>query len=163
DRGTRDVPAFHPSSCRGRHAAVPGCCQPTLLGAGRPGAPGPGAPAPRSNHVGCRPGRRDAGRPHGRRGGARAARHHGPLRLPPAPRAGGEAPEPLVRPAPSAAPPAPALGGLTPPAQGPPAAATPPAPRWFIMRELQGTGLGALLDDDRVSVSGWTDVSYTAS
>jgi hypothetical protein len=31
------------------------------------------------------------------------------------------------------------------------------------MRELQGTGLGALLDDDRVSVSGWTDGSYTAS
>jgi hypothetical protein len=31
------------------------------------------------------------------------------------------------------------------------------------MRELQGTGLGALLDDDRLSVSGWTDGSYTAS
>jgi hypothetical protein len=31
------------------------------------------------------------------------------------------------------------------------------------MRELQGTGLGALLDDDRLSVSGWTDGSYTGS
>ncbi|HZV06285.1 MAG TPA: outer membrane beta-barrel protein [Gemmataceae bacterium] len=31
------------------------------------------------------------------------------------------------------------------------------------MRELQGTWLGALFDDNRVSFSGWTEMSYTAS
>jgi hypothetical protein len=39
----------------------------------------------------------------------------------------------------------------------------PPPDRWWIMRELQGTWLGAFLDDDRLSLSGWTDASYTAS
>ncbi len=31
------------------------------------------------------------------------------------------------------------------------------------MRELQGTWLGAVLDNDRLSFSGWTEASYTAS
>src|SRR5262249_23747831 len=44
----------------------------------------------------------------------------------------------------------------------------PPAPhpapdRWPLMRALQGTWYGATLDDNRLSVSGWTDLSFTAS
>src|SRR5262249_10358242 len=35
--------------------------------------------------------------------------------------------------------------------------------RWFVMRSLQGTLLGAELDAERLSISGWTDASYTAS
>jgi hypothetical protein len=35
--------------------------------------------------------------------------------------------------------------------------------RWWFMREVQGTWLGAFLDDNRLSVSGWTEASYTAS
>lgn len=53
----------------------------------------------------------------------------------------------------------------TPPAP-PPAfkPGQPPAPdRWFIMRELQGTWLGALLDDERLTFTGWTEASFTAS
>src|SRR5262249_35079226 len=61
-------------------------------------------------------------------------------------------------PAPFGAPPAPA-----PPLPAAAALPSPPAPRWFIMREMQGTGLGALLDDNRLSVSGWTEGSFTAS
>jgi hypothetical protein len=38
----------------------------------------------------------------------------------------------------------------------------PPAPvRYFLMREAQGTWLGAFLDDHRLSVSGWFEPSYT--
>jgi hypothetical protein len=55
------------------------------------------------------------------------------------------------------------------PAPPPPAAPAPttpaPAPvdRWFVMRELQGTLPGALLDDNRLRLSGWTEMSFTAS
>ena len=56
------------------------------------------------------------------------------------------------------------LGGALalgqPPAPPPPA---PPAPRWAVMESAQGTWLGALLDDHRLSVSGWTDLTATAS
>jgi hypothetical protein len=50
----------------------------------------------------------------------------------------------------------------TPPAPSP---AAPPAPaeRWLLMKELQGTLPGALLDDNRLRVSGWTDMTFTAS
>src|SRR5882724_5401172 len=42
--------------------------------------------------------------------------------------------------------------------------APPPAPdRWPLMRELQGTYPGWLLDGNRLSVSGWVDAAFTAS
>lgn len=80
------------------------------------------------------------------------------LEMTPTPPAGeGATPEPLVIPAPFTAPPAPLP---TPPT---PATVSPPPDRWWIMRELQGTWLGAFLDDDRLSLSGWTEASYTGS
>src|SRR6478609_4707220 len=86
---------------------------------------------------------------------------------------------PLVVPAPSAAP-AVAQPGLEqpPPAQNielalpqlapPPPATPPPAPpaapnQWPLMRLLQGTWYGAVLEDRRISVYGWTEMSYNAS
>jgi hypothetical protein len=42
-------------------------------------------------------------------------------------------------------------------------AGQPAADRWFIMKCLQGTAEGALLDGSRIQVSGWTDGSYTFS
>jgi hypothetical protein len=47
----------------------------------------------------------------------------------------------------------------------PPSPAPPPAPaeRWTLMRELQGTWPGALLDDNRLRLYGWTDMTFTAS
>lgn len=42
-----------------------------------------------------------------------------------------------------------------------PAAPTPD--RWFLMKELQGTWEGDLLDTNRMQVYGWTDMSYTFS
>jgi hypothetical protein len=49
-------------------------------------------------------------------------------------------------------------------APAPPAPPPPPAPdRWLLMRELQGTYAGWLLDGNRFSVSGWTDAAFTAS
>src|SRR5262245_62086197 len=47
-----------------------------------------------------------------------------------------------------------------------PPAATPAAPhpaRWLLMKSLQGTWPGAILDSERMQISGWTDVSFTAS
>ncbi len=42
--------------------------------------------------------------------------------------------------------------------------AIPPLPdRWLLMKELQGTWVGDVLDGNRLSVSGWTDLGYTAS
>jgi hypothetical protein len=45
--------------------------------------------------------------------------------------------------------------------------ATPGAPvlpeRWWLMREVQGTWLGALLDDNRLYLNGWVQTSFTAS
>jgi hypothetical protein len=35
--------------------------------------------------------------------------------------------------------------------------------RWWLMREVQGTWLGALLDDNRLYMTGWIEQSYTAS
>jgi hypothetical protein len=55
---------------------------------------------------------------------------------------------------PSAAAPA------VPPAAAPAATASP---RWLLMRELQGTWPGVCLDGERISISGWTDMSFTAS
>jgi hypothetical protein len=57
-------------------------------------------------------------------------------------------------------------------AGAPQAAAVPPSrlvpipflpQRWWLMRELQGSWLGALLDDNRLYASGWVEQSYTAS
>jgi Putative beta-barrel porin-2, OmpL-like. bbp2 len=51
-----------------------------------------------------------------------------------------------------------------PPAEQPPAPApTPPPDRWLLMRSLQGTWPGWLLDGNRLQISGWTDMSFTAS
>jgi hypothetical protein len=46
-----------------------------------------------------------------------------------------------------------------------PAEAPPPAPpdRWLLMKLLQGTYYGALLDGHRVRIHGWTEGSFTAS
>jgi hypothetical protein len=51
------------------------------------------------------------------------------------------------------------------PAQAPGPAAPPPAPpeRWALMKALQGTWPGWLLDGNRLAVYGWTDMSFTAS
>jgi hypothetical protein len=54
-------------------------------------------------------------------------------------------------------------------AEAPPAPEAPPPPpapqpdRWLLMKSLQGTWPGWLLDSHRVSISGWTDLSFTAS
>lgn len=37
------------------------------------------------------------------------------------------------------------------------------ADRWALMRALQGTAYGALLDDHRLALWGWTEVSFTPS
>jgi hypothetical protein len=56
---------------------------------------------------------------------------------------------------------------FVPPVSAPaPAAVTKaatPADRWFVMKELQGTWPGYLLETSRVSVSGWTEGTFTAS
>ncbi len=42
--------------------------------------------------------------------------------------------------------------------------ASPTLPdRWFLMKSLQGTGAGSALVSERLSVSGWTEASFTAS
>src|SRR5947209_167887 len=46
----------------------------------------------------------------------------------------------------------------------PPPKPKPPAPeRGWLMEELQGTYPGWLLDGNRMRITGWTDMSYTAS
>src|SRR5438067_11753745 len=45
----------------------------------------------------------------------------------------------------------------------PPPPAAPAPDRWFLMRELQGTYPGWLLDGNKLSVSGWVDSAFTAS
>ncbi len=56
---------------------------------------------------------------------------------------------------------------VPPPVSLPPSPSTPlptaTADRWALMRVLQGTWYGAVLDDNRTSISGWTEMSYTAS
>lgn len=42
-------------------------------------------------------------------------------------------------------------------------AATSTPDRWFLMKSLQGTSIGAALDGTRTSISGWTEGSFTAS
>jgi hypothetical protein len=42
-------------------------------------------------------------------------------------------------------------------------AAAPPPDRWILMKALQGTWPGALLDGNRMQLTGWVDMSYTAS
>lgn len=55
----------------------------------------------------------------------------------------------------------------SPPAEAPPEpppAVTPASPdRWLLMKSLQGTWAGWLLDGNRVQVYGWTEGSFTAS
>ena len=48
-----------------------------------------------------------------------------------------------------------------PPTAAPAAGATAPATRWPLMRSVQGSWLGALLDDNRVTVYGWTQFTAT--
>ncbi len=50
------------------------------------------------------------------------------------------------------------------PAEAAPAKPAPTPPdRWFLMRELQGTFPGWLLDGNRMQVLGWTETAFTAS
>jgi len=65
-------------------------------------------------------------------------------------------PEPIVLTAPFAPAPTPAP---TPKE----VAAAPPSDRYALMKALQGTALGDSLDGLRLRLSGWADVSYTAS
>jgi putative OmpL-like beta-barrel porin-2 len=59
-------------------------------------------------------------------------------------------------PTPAAASPAPISALVTAP--------RPSSPdRWLVMKALQGTWPGALLDENRLQISGWTDMSFTAS
>jgi hypothetical protein len=78
----------------------------------------------------------------------------------PAPRAESTTPEPIEITAPFG----PAPPTVPPTVPAPFAPGQPPPPeRWWVMRQLQGTWLGALLDDNRLYFSGWTEMSYTAS
>jgi hypothetical protein len=63
-----------------------------------------------------------------------------------------------LQPIPAFAPPAPVA-----PAATPSVAAVTPADRWLLMQTLQGTWPGWLLDDNRLRLSGWLDMSYTIS
>src|SRR5205823_10501072 len=44
-----------------------------------------------------------------------------------------------------------------------PPAPSPPADRWLLMKSLQGTWPGALLDSNRLSLYGWSDLTYNVS
>jgi hypothetical protein len=51
-----------------------------------------------------------------------------------------------------------------PPTAETPALPPPPAPdRWLLMETLQGTWPGWCLDGNKITISGWTEVSFTAS
>jgi hypothetical protein len=58
-----------------------------------------------------------------------------------------------------------ATPAATPITQAPaPASAPSSTPdRWLLMKSLQGTWPGAILDSARMQVTGWTDLSFTAS
>jgi hypothetical protein len=58
--------------------------------------------------------------------------------------------------------PIPTAPSLGPPEIPAPAAPTPPE-RWMLMKALQGTWPGWVVDGNRLQISGWTDVSFTAS
>lgn len=49
------------------------------------------------------------------------------------------------------------------PAALPTPSPTPAADRWLVMKSLQGTWPGWVLDAQRLRVSGWTDLSFTGS
>lgn len=66
----------------------------------------------------------------------------------------------VARPVEIIAPVAPVPAAPAAAAAAPTAAA---ADRWMTMRALQGTWLGSELDGHRLSFSGWTEMSYTAS
>jgi hypothetical protein len=74
----------------------------------------------------------------------------------------GAAPEqpPVIEATIPALPPRPPPPAPPAPPPSPPAA---PADRWLVMRELQGTLPGAVLDGNRLRVLGWTEMSFTAS
>jgi hypothetical protein len=58
------------------------------------------------------------------------------------------------------------LSQVSTPAPGTPTPSAPPAhdpDRWPLMRELQGTLSGAVLDSERLQVTGWVESSFTAS
>ena len=79
-----------------------------------------------------------------------------------------EQPEDTVKPTPVLTVPAPILPqGFSPPlaaAQPTPASpAVSPPERWPLMRAIQGTWLGAGLEDQRTQVSGWAQGNFTAS
>jgi hypothetical protein len=67
--------------------------------------------------------------------------------------------------------PAPAVPPETAPeeaVEAAPAAEAPPPPaaapdRWLVMRALQGTWYGDLLDRNRLSISGWAEMAFTGS
>jgi hypothetical protein len=80
-------------------------------------------------------------------------------RASPAPRAESTTPEPVEVTASFTSPPTIAPTVPAPFAPGQP----PPPERWWFMREVQGTWMGAVLDGNRLYVSGWTEASYTAS
>lgn len=48
-------------------------------------------------------------------------------------------------------------------ATGPPPPPSSSPDRWLLMRSLQGSWPGWVLDSQRLRISGWTEVSYTAS
>jgi hypothetical protein len=48
-------------------------------------------------------------------------------------------------------------------ADQPPPAPPPAADRWLLMKSLQGTWPGWLLDGERMQLTGWLDASFTAS
>jgi hypothetical protein len=48
-------------------------------------------------------------------------------------------------------------------APAPPPAPAPAPDRWLLMKSLQGTYPGWLLDGNRMQITGWTDFSFTAS
>jgi hypothetical protein len=81
----------------------------------------------------------------------------------------GPAEIPVYRPAgaQAAAAPEPVNVTLVVPPAAPPAAAAaalpPPPSRWALMETLQGTWYGAVLDNNRIAVYGWTQMSFTAS
>ncbi|HVS38375.1 MAG TPA: outer membrane beta-barrel protein [Gemmataceae bacterium] len=78
------------------------------------------------------------------------------LEPPPAP--ADQPPPPIQITAPLLPPPAPAAAPAAPAA---PAAAPPP--RWFLMKELQGTYLGGQLDGNNIAIYGWMEGSFTGS
>ena len=56
------------------------------------------------------------------------------------------------------------LGQAEKAAEAPPPPPPPPATdRWLLMKSLQGTWPGWLLDGNRMQIYGWTELSFTGS